>query len=56
MVTHEPDVAVYTRRIVTMRDGAIVSDVGVKERKRASADLEAWKGRNALLSGERRIS
>jgi putative ABC transport system ATP-binding protein len=56
MVTHEPDVAIYTRRIVTMRDGAIISDVEVKERRRASADLEAWKAQNALFADERRTS
>jgi len=27
LVTHEPDVAAYARRIVTFRDGRIVSDV-----------------------------
>ena len=26
LVTHEPDIAAYTNRVVTMRDGAIVSD------------------------------
>ncbi len=53
MVTHEPDVAVYTKRVVTMRDGAIISDVPVKERRRAADDLAAWKEHNALLAGER---
>jgi len=53
MVTHEPDVAVYTKRVVTMRDGAIISDVPVTERRRAADDLAAWKEHNALLAGER---
>jgi len=30
-VTHEPDIAAFTRRIVRLRDGAIVSDEPVAE-------------------------
>ena len=37
MVTHEPDLAAFTKRIVTLKDGEIVSDKAVKEPRRASA-------------------
>lgn len=33
MVTHEPDVAQYTKRIVSFRDGEIIDDQPVSERK-----------------------
>ncbi|WP_086313466.1 ABC transporter ATP-binding protein [Candidatus Enterococcus palustris] len=33
MVTHEPDVAQYTKRIVSFKDGEIIDDQPVKERK-----------------------
>ncbi|MBO0439313.1 hypothetical protein DOK67_0002951 [Enterococcus sp. DIV0212c] len=33
MVTHEPDVAQYTKRIVSFRDGEIIDDQPVLERK-----------------------
>jgi putative ABC transport system ATP-binding protein len=39
LVTHEPDVAQYTRRIVTMRDGRIVSDTPVCDFRSAARDL-----------------
>ncbi|HRY53148.1 MAG TPA: ABC transporter ATP-binding protein [Spirochaetia bacterium] len=51
MVTHEPEVAAYTKRVVTMRDGAIVSDRPVAERRRAAEDLRAWQAEHASLSG-----
>ncbi|MDF2502633.1 ABC transporter ATP-binding protein [Clostridium sp.] len=34
MVTHEPDVAVYTKRIVRFTDGEIITDEAVKDRVR----------------------
>lgn len=34
MVTHEPDVAQYTKRIVTFKDGKIISDKNVEKQKR----------------------
>jgi len=37
MVTHEPDVAKYTNRIVLFRDGNIIDDSPVKKRKSRTA-------------------
>ena len=39
IVTHEPDVAQYARRIVEMRDGKILRDHPVSGRRNAAADL-----------------
>ena len=43
LVTHEPELASYSRRIITLRDGELVSDCKVKERRDALKDLERWK-------------
>jgi putative ABC transport system ATP-binding protein len=51
MVTHEPELAAYTKRIITLRDGEIVSDKQLSERRSASADLAQWKNDHALLAG-----
>jgi putative ABC transport system ATP-binding protein len=39
LVTHEPEVAVYAKRIVEVRDGRIVRDEPVKNRRMAIDDL-----------------
>ncbi len=39
MVTHELDIARYTKRIVVMRDGRIVTDTPVHDRLTASVEL-----------------
>ena len=39
LVTHEPDIAVYAKRIVEMRDGRIRRDEPVKNRRNAAEDL-----------------
>ncbi|MSU34711.1 MAG: ABC transporter ATP-binding protein [Pedosphaera sp.] len=39
MVTHELDIARYTKRIVVMRDGRIVTDKPVQDRLKASVEL-----------------
>jgi len=41
LVTHEPDIAQYGKRIVELRDGHIVRDAPVVGRRSAAADLEA---------------
>ncbi|GHV41137.1 ABC transporter ATP-binding protein [Spirochaetia bacterium] len=51
MVTHEPELAIYTKRIITLRDGEIISDKPVTERRSALDDLAAWKKDHALLAG-----
>jgi putative ABC transport system ATP-binding protein len=48
MVTHEPELASYTKRTVTLRDGEIVSDTAMENRRNAAADLEAWKKEHTL--------
>jgi putative ABC transport system ATP-binding protein len=44
LVTHEPDVAQYAKRIVDVRDGRIVRDHPVTNRHRAADDLRALDG------------
>jgi putative ABC transport system ATP-binding protein len=40
LVTHEPDIAAYTRRVIALRDGQVVSDVATAERKSARQELD----------------
>jgi putative ABC transport system ATP-binding protein len=48
-VTHEPDVAAYTRRIVALRDGRIVSDEpNVPHYSGRTAPADAGPGRGAV--------
>jgi macrolide transport system ATP-binding/permease protein len=47
LVTHEPDVAAYADRIVTMRDGEIISDERVM--KQATPAAAAGVGRGAFV-------
>jgi len=50
MVTHEPELASYTRRIITLRDGELVSDKKVTDRRNAQRDHEQWKKTHTLLA------
>ena len=45
MVTHEPELAAYTKRIITLRDGILVSDYKVEEKRSAAEDLDKWKNK-----------
>ena len=50
MVTHEPELAAYTKRIITLRDGELVSDKQVTEHRNALDDLAQWNKDHALLA------
>jgi putative ABC transport system ATP-binding protein len=41
LVTHEPDIAQYARRMVAMKDGKMILDVPVRKRRNASVELAA---------------
>jgi putative ABC transport system ATP-binding protein len=45
IVTHEPDVARYAKRIVEVRDGKIIRDHAVTARRSAKDDLAGWDAR-----------
>jgi putative ABC transport system ATP-binding protein len=47
LVTHEPEVAVYAKRIVEVRDGRIVRDHAVDNRRLAAEDLRELDARSA---------
>jgi putative ABC transport system ATP-binding protein len=40
LVTHEAEVAAYAKRVVVMKDGRIIKDEPVKNRRRAAEDLK----------------
>ena len=52
MVTHEPELTIYTKRVITLRDGELVSDKYVDERGSALEALAKWNKEHALLAGE----
>jgi putative ABC transport system ATP-binding protein len=51
LVTHEPDVAKYAKRIVEVRDGRIVRDHPVTNRHRAVDDLRALDNEGGVETG-----
>jgi len=46
LITHEPDIALYTTRVVRLSDGVILSDEPVKERLDAKEELKKHKRPN----------
>lgn len=48
LVTHEPDLAMYAKRIVKMHDGHIVRDMIIENRRDAFKDFEAAKEENLI--------
>jgi len=50
MVTHEPELAAYSRRIITLRDGELVSDDEIKTYRSAIDDLARWKEEHTELA------
>jgi putative ABC transport system ATP-binding protein len=52
MVTHEPDIALYCRRKIVMRDGVVVSDEPVEVRLSAAEELRKWGEGDAVAAGE----
>jgi putative ABC transport system ATP-binding protein len=52
LVTHEPDIAAYAKRIVEVRDGRIRRDEPVKNRRSAAFDLEHFEDPSTSLRME----
>ena len=50
LVTHEPDIAMYTRRVIELRDGVILRDEFVKNQRDATLDLTEYKDVMELAS------
>ena len=49
LVTHEPDVAQYARRMVAMKDGHLILDQSVRKRRNATAELAATPLEEVLI-------
>jgi len=49
MVTHELDIARYTKRTVVMRDGRIVTDAAVSDRLKAETELQRLREAQAAV-------
>jgi putative ABC transport system ATP-binding protein len=52
IVTHEPDVAKYAKRIIEVRDGQILHDHPVQDRRNATEDLAALGANDPVVETE----
>ena len=52
-VLQEPDIACYAKRIVELRDGRIIRDETVANRRAAAADLLAWPESGSVVGSSR---
>ncbi len=43
LVTHERDIARYATRVIEMRDGVIVGDTPMRDRRDAGSDVAAFR-------------
>ena len=50
LVTHEPEIARYAKRILEMRDGRIIRDAPILDRRDAAADLRAIQSDEATVA------
>lgn len=48
LVTHERDISLYTKRIIELRDGLMVLDKAVHDRRSAALDLQHWEEQKAV--------
>ncbi len=56
LVTHEPEIAEYAKRIIVMRDGRIVNDRQVWDRRNAARDLAKMPAQDELIDAAGRAN
>lgn len=55
LVTHEPAIAQYAKRIITLRDGLIIQDNAIRKRRRALDDFQKLQRENMQIEREESI-